>query len=493
MTKKDRPRGAAQRNEAALPAGEANFRLLAEKMKDIIWTQSLDLRTTYVSPSITDVLGFTPEERLAQTVEEQLTPASLAVVLEVMARELALESRGADPDRSATVECEYYHKDGSTRWLENVICGLRDGRGTLVGVHGVSRDITERKRIEAALRESEEKYRNLFENANEAIFVVQDGRLVFSNPKTVEWLEYSAAELMSLPFQQHLHPDDAALVAERHVRRMRGDSVPAVYSFRVRGRTGTERWVAISAVRILWEGRPATLNFASDVTEHRKAEEAVQAALREKEVLLKEVHHRVKNNMQIISSLFSLQADTIKDEEVRRILKEGQSRVRSMALVHEKLYQSSTLSKIDFGGYLQSLAIHLFQALTVDSAKVRLEKDLGEVFLDINTAVPCGLLANELIANALEHAFPGSRRGVIRMGLRRLAGGDVELRVADDGPGFPEGLDFRQTNSLGLQIVNLLVSQLQGTIELDRRTGTAFTIRFPDSRHPPDGSPAAGA
>ena len=181
--------------------------------------------------------------------------------------------------------------------------------------------------------------------------------------------------------------------------------------------------------------------------------------MREKEILLREIHHRVKNNMQIISSLFNLQAGQIKDPEAQRMLKEGQLRIRSMALVHEKLYQSQDLSKIDFGSYLQSLSAHLFQFFRIDP-------------------VPCGLMANELITNALKHAFPADRKGRVGIRLHRGADGTVELRVDDDGVGFPETVDFRHTESLGLQIVNLLVGQLEGTIELDKEKGTAFTVVF---------------
>jgi two-component sensor histidine kinase len=221
-----------------------------------------------------------------------------------------------------------------------------------------------------------------------------------------------------------------------------------------------------------------TFGVFRDITERKRAEEAVQASLREKETLLREIHHRVKNNMQIISSLFNLQSGYIKDEEARKILKDGQTRIRSMALVHEKLYQSGDLSKIELAGYIQSLSTHLFHVYLVDPNQVRLETEFGEVTLDINSAVPCGLILNELISNALKHAFPAGRKGVLMIRLRRRKDRAVELRIADNGVGFPEGLDFQSTESLGLQIVNLLVGQLEGTIELDRKNGTAFTVAF---------------
>jgi two-component sensor histidine kinase/CheY-like chemotaxis protein len=221
----------------------------------------------------------------------------------------------------------------------------------------------------------------------------------------------------------------------------------------------------------------------STMEDQKRAEEAVQASLREKEILLREIHHRVKNNMQVISSLLNMQAGHIKDENARRMLKEGQLRIRSMALVHEKLYQSRDLAKIDFAAYLRSLSAHLFQFFAVDADRIRLETDLEDVSLDIISAVPCGLVINELLTNALKYAFPGDRKGVVRVELHRGEDGTFELRVADDGAGFPEAVDFRRTDSLGLQIVNLLVGQLEGTIELDRTNGTAFTLFFRESEH----------
>ena len=167
------------------------------------------------------------------------------------------------------------------------------------------------------------------------------------------------------------------------------------------------------------------------------------------------------------------------------MLKEGQLRIRSMALIHEKLYQARDLSKVEFASYIQSLTAHLFQFFKVDPGQVRLESDLEDVRLDINTAVPCGLLFNELISNALKHAFPGGRKGTVRIRLWREKDGGLKLRVADDGVGIPQALDFRRTESFGLQIVDLLIGQIEGKIELDRTNGTDFTVAFRELGYKP--------
>ncbi|MBM3284326.1 MAG: PAS domain S-box protein [Candidatus Aminicenantes bacterium] len=212
---------------------------------------------------------------------------------------------------------------------------------------------------------------------------------------------------------------------------------------------------------------------------HRKnAEARIKASLEEKEVLLKEIHHRVKNNMQVISSVLNLQSRRISDPAVLEMFRDSQRRIRSMALVHERLYRSSDLSRIEFSTYLHNLATHLFQSCQVDSSRIRLSLDTEEVFLNINTAIPCGLITNELVSNAFKHAFPGGRAGEVIVRLRRVERDGYELRVQDTGVGFPEKLDFRRTDTLGLQIVVTLVHQLEGDIRLDRRNGTAFTLVF---------------
>jgi len=224
------------------------------------------------------------------------------------------------------------------------------------------------------------------------------------------------------------------------------------------------------------------VGVSRDTTERKRMEDALRQSLQEKEVLLKEMHHRVKNNMQIISSILNLQAGSVKDPAALECLRESQRRIRSMALVHEKLYRSSDFSRIDFGEYVRSLVTALFQSCRTDSNRVRLDCKAEDVFLDINTAIPCGLVANELIVNALKHAFPEGRSGVIKTRLRPLGKDEYRFVISDNGVGFPKDLDFRNTESLGMQLVTLLVGQLDGTIDLKRKGGTTFDIVFKERK-----------
>ena len=215
-----------------------------------------------------------------------------------------------------------------------------------------------------------------------------------------------------------------------------------------------------------------------EIAERKRAEEQITASLKEKELLLKEIHHRVKNNLQVISSLLSLQSQSIESQSALEIFKESQNRIRTMALIHEKLYRSRDLARVDFADYIRNLATYLVRSYRAYSGPVSLKIDADGVSLGIDAAIPCGLIVNELVSNALKHAFPDGRAGEIRIGLYPDGGRQLTLVVADDGVGFPEGLDFQNTESLGMQLVNTLANQLDGTVELHDNGGTEFKITF---------------
>jgi len=211
--------------------------------------------------------------------------------------------------------------------------------------------------------------------------------------------------------------------------------------------------------------------------QRKQAETEIKKALKEKEMLLKEIHHRVKNNLMIISSLLNLQSSYIKDEGARKVFKESQNRAKSMAMIHERLYQSTDLKNIDFGDYIRSLTNDLYHTMVSNPERVRLEIDVEDLKIDINTVVPLGLIVNELVTNSMKYAFPGDASGYVKVEFYRK-NEKIVLRVSDNGIGFPEDLDYKNTSSLGLQLVNSLTSQIDGEIELNTNQGTTFTIIF---------------
>jgi PAS domain S-box-containing protein len=212
--------------------------------------------------------------------------------------------------------------------------------------------------------------------------------------------------------------------------------------------------------------------------ERKRAAEQLKASLQEKELLLKEIHHRVKNNLQIISSLLNLQAGTVHDLDTLEILRESQNRVRAMGFIHEKLYQSENLANIDFASYIQNLANYLFTTYNAGRQVISLAFEMDQIHLGVDAAVPCGLIINELVTNALKYAYPNGAGDEIRIGLKRVENTLIKLTVADRGAGFPAGLNFRETPSLGLQLVCSLVDQLDGLITLSQEVGTRFEITF---------------
>jgi len=215
------------------------------------------------------------------------------------------------------------------------------------------------------------------------------------------------------------------------------------------------------------------------MTERKRAEERLKASLKEKEVLLREIHHRVKNNLQVVISLLRLQADNIKEKQYQNMFQESQARIRTMGLIHEKLYQSENLGQVDVKGYVNELINYLYRSYGADPNILRKRIEIDDIALGLDHAIPCGLIINELVSNSLKYAFLEEGQGEIRIGLRSINKDEVELTIEDNGVGLPEGLDFRNTKSLGLDLVRTLAEHhLDGGIEMEGKGGTAFKIRF---------------
>jgi len=213
--------------------------------------------------------------------------------------------------------------------------------------------------------------------------------------------------------------------------------------------------------------------------DRKKTEKFIEASLKEKETLLKEVHHRVKNNLQVISSLLHLQAGKVKDKDVKAILKDSQNRIQSMAMVYNELYQSQSLASINMADYIKKLTGGLIKSYTTSPSRVTARIDPSDVFIDVDMAIPCGLVINELVTNSLKYAFPENGTGQITISIKEGGNQELELVVSDNGVGIPEGINPANTDTLGLKLVTDLVqNQLDGKIELDRTQGTTFRITF---------------
>ena len=216
----------------------------------------------------------------------------------------------------------------------------------------------------------------------------------------------------------------------------------------------------------------------NDITDIKEAEDKIKASLKEKELLLQEIHHRVKNNLQIISSLLNLQEVYIKDENDLEIFKESQDRIKTMAFIHEQLYRSSDFAKINFAKYINDLLTYLSYSHNLNPQKIKINIEVDDVYLDINTAIPCGLIINELVTNSIKYAFPNERYGTITVNLYSYHEDEYVLTISDDGIGLPEDIDLKNTATLGLRLVYNLINQLEGSIELNKTNGALFKIAF---------------
>jgi PAS domain S-box-containing protein len=369
--------------------------------------------------------------------------------------------------------------DKGLKYLENTASALSDSRGKLIAGIEVVRDITERKRMEKKLVETSQTLQSLIHASPLAITVLDpNGIVTMWNPAAERIFGWSEQEVVGrfYPVVPDERKDEFRVF---HARVLQGESFTGVEVVR-RRKDGLSVDIDLSTapLRDFKGDVVGAMGIMADITERKRMEEQIKRSLMEKEILLKEIHHRVKNNLQIISSMLNLQSEYVKDKYALDLFTESRNRVKSMALIHEKLYQSKDLARINFLDYVRTLTKDLFRSYRRSSAEIALKMDIEDVFLDIDKAVSCGLIINELITNSLKHAFPSGSEGEITIGLHPDINGMFALTVSDNGTGLPENIDSRNVESLGLQLVALLVEQLDGAIELDKRKGTSFRITF---------------
>lgn len=377
-------------------------------------------------------------------------------------------------------------KDGSLFWCS--ISGKNiDPSELSKGAIWVLHDITERKLSEEALLISEERLRQSVRVSNLGIFDHDHlSETIYWSAHQREIYGWGPDETVTLlAFIDCIHPEDRQRIAA-DVRRAHDPAGDGLYDVehRIIHPDGSVRWV-ITRSQTFFSGeggarRPVrTIGAVRDITERKMAEERIGQSLREKETLLRELYHRTKNNMQIITSLLNLQSQAIDDKKTLQILEDTKNRIHSMALVHEKLYKAKDLSQVNLRNYVADLAASLMDSHQIIKGKISLLLDIDNIPVSIDTITPCGLVINELMTNTLKYAFPGNRAGKITVSAHLNADGIIELRFSDDGIGLPEGLDLEKPKSLGLKIVHALVeTQLQGKMVVERAHGTGFVISF---------------
>jgi len=498
--------------EEKLRESETRFRALIQNSSDIIWIMDKEGRIIYESPS-QRVLGYPEGYLVGKDPMEYIHPDDRQTVKKEL-REVFDRTNTGVP-----TEFRVRKTDGEYIWVESVGVNLLD----VPGVNGIvitTRLIQQRKEAEQALRESEERLRLALEGADIASWDMNliSGNAVFSN-RFYTMLGYEPGEIPATydGWAAQIHPDDRVRVLPDLQRQIREKRPLCEIEYRILSKDGDWLWL-VGRGKIVEtddKGNPTRMTGVNlDITSRRlmeseirslntvleqrvkdrtealqkvnealelenaqrvEAENKLRSAYDEKVMLVKEIHHRVKNNLQIIISLLNLQSRYITDEATLAVIKESQTRVRAMSLVHEKLYQADDVSKIEIKDYIRFLGTGLVQFYGAKSRGVRLTLDIGDIGATINTAIPLGLILNELISNSLKYAFPEGKPGEITITVTK-EGTALHIRYQDNGVGIPETLDWKNTKSLGLRLVNTLVDQLNGTVELDRSAGTLFTM-----------------
>ena len=442
--------------------------------------------------------GTTVEEQGGEYLSSQeyasrfVSPEEQASV----AMEVAKALKTDDPDFTSTLQHWIVRADGERRYIVVRIRMMTDEQGQKIGTKGINQDITDFKIAEEALNEADQRLAEIIDFLPDATFAIDvEGRVISWNRAIEEMTWVWSEEILgkgnyqySLPFYGERRPGLIDLLnssdeeIERNYQNIErnGKVLTAETEVKLKGDSRTV-WVKAVPLEDIKGNYTGAIEAIRDITDLRNAEKKLKKSLKEKETLLKEIHHRVKNNLMIISSLLNLQSHYIQDKEALHVFRESQNRAKSMAMIHERLYQSTDLKNIDFGEYIRSLTTDLYHSMVSDPSQVELDLDLEDVGIDINTVVPLGLIVNELVTNSMKYAFPPGESGLIKVELCR-ANENIVLRVSDNGVGFPANVDYKNTNSLGLQLVNNLIIQIDGELELDKSQGTTFTLRFKEQK-----------
>ncbi len=478
-----------KRAEDLLRESEEKYRTLTENLNVGVYRNTAGPRGRFIeaNPAIVSMFGYESRDEFLSLGVSDLyeDPAEREKFSNMLSRDGIVRNQ----------ELRLKRKDGIAFIGSVSAVAVKDAQGRVRHFDGIIEDITDRKLVEEEIRVAGERLRHLLSSTTVVIYTAKasgDFATTFTSDNVSRMVGYGPEEFLedSSLWINNVHPEDVDRVRLEFPRVLERNA--HTYEYRFKCKDGSYIWVR-DEMRLVRDeqGEPSEIiGYWVDITKRKLAEERLLGAVQEKEVLLQEIHHRVKNNLQIISSLLDLQKGWITDDTAVRAFVESKNRVRSMALIHEKLYRSGHFGIVNTEAYLPELLDSLFESYRVGHEVVDLQVDVDSVPLSIDIAVPLALIVNELASNCLEHAFPRRTarepgrqvKGVVHVGLRLEDSGVVALTVADDGLGFPGDLDFRATQTLGLQLVNMLVDQLGATIELDSTRGTRFTIRLPAVR-----------
>ncbi len=466
-----------KKSEARIRESEDRYRAIYRQAFVGIALVDINGRFLQVNQKLSEMFGYSEEELLKFNSREITHPEDVEVGL----REKDRLIEGKTENYAA--EKRYVSKNGSIIHTNLLVSLVRDPAGKPLHTVAVYEDITERKKAEEKIRNQAEQLNSIIESSSHHILTVDKKYCITSmNRNQADWIRSNYGvepkQGMSMVSGNMVSTNEHNKTWLTHLdKTMQGHSIQFEIPFT--NKKGEERWREVflnPITNVKGEVVEASI-IAHDITDKKSAEEKIRQSLKEKEVLLKEVHHRVKNNLQVITSILSLQSAYVKDKNTLTMLRESQDRIKSMAFIHESLYQTKDFSNVNFSEYVVNLSKNLLRSYDISGRKVELVSEVENVQLNLDQSIPCGLIINELVSNALKYAFRKKKKGIITLKIKEK-GEKVSIILADDGDGMPKDFDYRKTDSLGLQLVVTLTEQLNGTIKLERKNGTKFTVSF---------------
>ena len=463
-----------------LEASEERYRSILDNANDAIFTLDDSGFFTYTNPSFNELLGYSEVELSKRTVHDVIQ---------------GLPKRGKTWIKAIAesgAEREFVAADGKVLTMLGGATIQHNDKGKPTGVRGIYLDITDMLLHERRAKTQSAKLESIFDSTENMIMFTMDSadrvNAFNKNFKNIFEYDFGLTFDTSKSFIEHISKvvDEEPYQGQLRLFLRAMEGKPQQFELPLKTIHGESRWYQVFLNPVsLGEDQREISCIAYDITERKEIDRAIRSALKEKEVLLQEVHHRVKNNLQVISSMLNLQKSFVKDPETLNLLEESTNRIATMSYIHESLYRNTDFANISFAEYLQRLSANLIQSYSRSDCEVVLQTVFDEVYLSLEQAIPCGLITNELVSNSLKYAFPDRAQGIITLRIQHVEGGAVELEVSDDGVGLPPGMDFAKNDSLGVYLVQALTEQIDGELvvtSVDQgRKGCSFLVRFTPS------------
>lgn len=450
---------------------------IVESSEDAIISITLDGIMASWNAGAEQIFGYRAEETIGRSISILLPPNGA----DEIPKNLGKIGRGEKVEHYETVRMR---KGGQLIDISLSISPIKDATGKVIGASKIARDITRRKRTEQLVQQQQSLLKNLIEGSKDLIAALdrEFRYITFNSAYKTEFFKVFGYNIdlgtSLIEALEHL-PEEQAKALELWGRGLSGEEFTMIQEFGDIARERNYYEIIFSSIRDENGQLLGTAQIARDISGRIRVEKQIQASLQGKNMLLQEMHHRVKNNLQIVSSLLEMQSKRTQQKEAILVLQDSQSRIASIALIHEKFCQSDNLVNISLVRYIVDLVDHLFDIYNVNTNTVKLNLDVDNIFLDIDTAIPCGLIINELVTNSLKYAFTNNIKGEIEIKVHSNLEGIITLMIHDNGIGIPEELNIETPSSLGLTLVQGLVEQLEGSLALSRSQGTEFEITFP--------------